>query len=585
MLAKILIAATLVVFPFAHVSDSPREGQFAARSRCSATYAAEGNQLPQKLTPVGVARLRALLELPDSSDEQAPTSDMFGSEVQEFYACLGYSLPWISDGKPTVQALRIVEELKHADEKGLNPRDYDGTLWAARLAAISNSNDSSEDAEITFDLDLTVSIMRFLSNLHIGRVNPQSLQFDLSTNGKSLDLPEFIQRELINASDTDAAIESVEPQFLAYRRTLQALHRYLEFAQSDSGELLPPPSNPFHVGDTYVGLARLVTILQTLGDLHAVDTKPRTAYDAAISAAVKRFQRRHGLDPSGLLDARTLIQLNTPLDHRVLQLQLALERWRWLPQNFSRPPIIVNIPEFRLYAVNEYHHVVFSMNIVVGRAYRHETPVFTSEIRSVIFRPSWNVPLTIQRHEIVPQMRKNPDYLTENSYDVVDSHGRPVENAEDSPALKNKLRSGEWWLQQEPGPDNSLGLVKFDLPTTHDVYLHGTPAQELFARSRRDFSHGCIRVEDPAALAAWVLRDDPRWTSENIQSAMSAGETSRVNLNQPVPIWILYGTAVVHEDGQVFFFEDIYGHDAALERALEKRNVSPAPPNSTSKLK
>src|ERR1019366_3966668 len=119
----------------------------------------------------------------------------------------------------------------------------------------------------------------------------------------------------------------------------------------------------------------------------------------------------------------------------------------------------------------------------------------------------------------------------------------------------------------------------------HDVYLHGTPAQELFARSRRDFSHGCIRVEDPAALAAWVLRDDPRWTSENIQSAMSAGETSRVNLNQPVPIWILYGTAVVHEDGQVFFFEDIYGHDAALERALEKRNVSPAPPNSTSKLK
>jgi murein L,D-transpeptidase YcbB/YkuD len=585
MLSKIIITVALVALVFVHFSDAPNAKQFAGQSRCSATSAAEGSNIPQKLSPAGVLRLRTLLTGLGGADGQGMPSDSLGTEAQEFYACLGYSLPWISGGRSTVQALTIIEELKHADEKGLNPEDYDGALWAARLAAFPISNDSSEEAEITFDLDLTVSTMRFLSDLHVGRVNPQSLHFDLSADGKSLDLSEFIQRELINGNDMEAAIESVEPQFLTYRRTLHALHSYLDLARNDSGEKLPAPTKAVHIGDAYSGLPRLVTILQTLGDLETPDTSRHSTYDLEIRDAVKRFQKRHGLDPNGLLDKRTLEQLNTPLRQRVLQLQLALERWRWLPQNFSRPPIIVNIPEFRLYAVNEDHHVVFSMNIVVGRAYHHETPVFTSEIRSVIFRPFWNVPLAIQRNEIVPQIKKNPDYLTENSYAVVDSRGRAVENVGDSRSLMDKLRSGEWRLRQEPGPDNSLGLIKFDLPDPFDVYLHGTPAQELFARSRRDFSHGCIRVEDPAALAAWVLRDNPQWTIDRIQSAMSGDDTLRVDLDKPVPAWILYGTAVVHEDGEVFFFEDIYGHDAALERALEQRKFPLAPVSNTPKLK
>jgi len=366
-------------------------------------------------------------------------------------------------------------------------------------------------------------------------------------------------------------VESVEPQFLAYRRTLQALHTYLWLSRNENAEKLPIPDNPIHLGEQYEALPRLIDLLWKLGDVAYVDKISSTIYTNQDSAAIQHFQKRHGLEPTGLLDSRTLDQLNTPLSRRVLQLQLALERWRWLPQNYSRPPIIVNIPEFRLYAVNEEHRVVFSMNIVVGRAYQHETPVFESEIRSVIFRPYWNVPLAIQRDEIVPLLEQDPLYLEKNSYEVLNSRGDAIQDGKHSVELKNKLRSGEWILRQSPGRNNTLGLIKFELPNPYDVYLHGTPARALFAQSRRDFSHGCIRVENPAALAAWVLRENPEWTKDRIRSAMNGDQTLRVNLEKPIPAWILYGTAVVHENGEVLFFDDIYGHDAALERALARQ--------------
>jgi len=279
------------------------------------------------------------------------------------------------------------------------------------------------------------------------------------------------------------------------------------------------------------------------------------------------FQKRHGLEPNGHLDTRTLTELNTPL-RRLLQLQLTLERWRWLPQNFSQPPIVVNIPEFRLYAISEDHRVALVMNIVVGRAYHHETPVFTSDIHSVIFRPYWNVPLAIQRNELVPEIKKRANYLTENSYEILDTRGHVIVNFENNQEQVDKLRRGEWLLRQRPRPGNSLGLIEFELPNPYDVYLHGTPAPELFARSP-PLSHGCIRVGDPTALAVWILRGNPGWTEE---SAMNGDDTLRVNLQKPIPAWIHYGTAIVQEDGEVHFLKDIYGHDAALENALERRN-------------
>jgi murein L,D-transpeptidase YcbB/YkuD len=271
---------------------------------------------------------------------------------------------------------------------------------------------------------------------------------------------------------------------------------------------------------------------------------------------------------------QTVKDLNTPLSHRVAQLQLTLERWRWLPHQFQRPPIIVNIPEFRLRAVDEQYHWVLFMKVVVGRAYRHRTPVFAANIKSVIFRPYWNVPLSIVRAELLPHIEKDPAYLAKNSYEVVDSAGTVVGQGTVSEQIKRQLRSGKLGIRQTPGPNNALGLLKFDFPNPHDVYMHGTPAMELFSRSRRDFSHGCIRVEDPVALAAWLLRGNPEWNTDHIRAATLAETTFRVDLERPIPVLIVYGTAVVMEDGEVHLFRDIYGQDAALEQALLSRSHS-----------
>ena len=210
------------------------------------------------------------------------------------------------------------------------------------------------------------------------------------------------------------------------------------------------------------------------------------------------------------------------------------------------------------------------MKVVVGGAYRRQTPVFTNQMTHVIFRPYWNVPLSIQRNELVPKIKKDPAYLAKNDYEIVDSRSGRIVSQSVTPELVARLRSGQLAIRQIPGPKNALGHIKFMFPNEYNVYLHGTPAKSLFAKSRRDFSHGCIRVEKPEELALWVLRDKPEWDLEHIREAENGARPLQVNLSQPIPVLIVYGTAVVRENGDVYFFDDIYGHDAALDQLLAK---------------
>jgi L,D-transpeptidase YcbB len=537
----------------------------------SAKYSPSVRATRLPLTPQGAAFLRNELAAVESSELPKNAQPNLSTDLERFYASLGGSLAWFEQGAPTPAACQIIEELKHADKKGLRARDYDGPLWDSRVAFFTSSNSYSEAEQVQFDVALTVNTMRFLSHLHLGRVNPHALRFDIKGE-KSFDLSDFMRSKVIYAKDVDIILESVEPQFLAYRRTLRALSTYLELARKEIDEPLPASNAIVRAGDSYAPVPILARRLRLLGDLDGEQKYDHSdTYTTGLATALARFQRRHGLTPNGYLDSPTLVELNTPLRYRVLQLQLTLERWRWLPHTFSRPPIVVNIPEFRLYAINEDHHVALAMNVVAGHAFRHETPVFMSAIQSVTFRPYWNVPLTIQQNELLPQVLNDPSYLSENSYEIVGARDQVEMDSGDEQERTAKLRSGEWLLRQRPGPRNSLGLVKFELPNPYDIYLHGTPSQELFAQSRRDFSHGCIRVEDPVGLAVWVLRGNPGWDQGHVQAAMEGNVTLRVNLKESIPAWILYGTAVVQEDGEVHFLADIYGHDAALERALEQQ--------------
>jgi murein L,D-transpeptidase YcbB/YkuD len=476
---------------------------------------------------------------------------------------------WFLDGKPTSQASAVIEALQKAGAKGLNPEDYDASRWPERLRRLP----SASSAELGhLDVALTVCLMRYVSDLRIGRVNPQHFKFNLDIGSKRIDLAEFIRTRIVSGNDIPAQLEAVEPPFAGYRRTQEALQRYEELAREGTSQNFPVPARTVDPGATYAGVPGLDRFLRLVGDLPAdAPPPPSDAYQGELVDAVKRFQLRHGLDPDGRLGPQTIKQMNVPLRSRVHQLQLTLERWRWVPFTFSQPPIVVNIPEFRLRAYGGNGKPDLSMNVIVGKSYRHQTPVFERDMTYVVFRPYWNVPISIQRSEIVPAVQKNRNYISAKGYEVITPAGQVVTSGPITDEVLEQLRTGKLYVRQKPGPSNALGLVKLMFPNEYNVYLHSTPSPELFARSRRDFSHGCIRVEKPAELAAWALRNNEGWNLERVEEAMKGGKDNlQVNLAKPVPVLILYGTAVVDPENQVHFYDDIYGYDASLDAVLAK---------------
>jgi murein L,D-transpeptidase YcbB/YkuD len=508
----------------------------------------------------------AELRWPDFSDYQAL--------VTKFYESGSYETAWTEGSVPTIQALEVIKALQASESKGLDPEDYDGSRWAGRIAALNTSTPQNvNNAVVQFELPLTIAAMRYVSDIHIGRVNPQHFDFGINVAEKKYDLPLFLSDKLVNASDVQAVLDAAEPPFLAYQRTKVALQQYLQLAKNPAITALPAADKPIAMGGTYPAIPQLTALLQMLGDLPA-DASPSptsTAIDAPLSNAIKKFQKRHGLTQSGVLNKETITQLNVPMSARVRQLQDALERYRWLSPEFAQPPIVVNVPEFRLRAFDANRSVALRMNVVVGKSFNHQTPIFTDSMKYIVFRPYWNVPPSIQRSEIVPSIQRDRMYLAKKNFEVTDASGKIVSTGAVSDEVLQGLRSGRLMVRERPGPKNSLGLAKFIFPNSHNVYLHGTPAQSLFAQSRRDFSHGCIRLESPADLAAWVFRDRPEWTMDKIKAAMNTGrDNQQINLTNPIPVLILYVTAVVDEDGEVFFFNDIYGLDQSLEAVLAK---------------
>jgi murein L,D-transpeptidase YcbB/YkuD len=528
---------------------------------------------PDQLSVEGQSSLRAVIEAAELRGMRWPDFRDYRKEVTRFYEAYSYGLAWVRDMQPTSQARAAIGLLLKADEKGLSADDYDGPRWADRLSRLKPASQHPKESDaIEFDVALTVSMMRFLSDLHMGRVNPQHPDFEIDIEDKKYDLPEFLKEQIVDGSGDASILSRVEPPYPMYQRTIQALRTFMQLARQDDYEVLPPAKKPVAPGNLYPGVPRLIRFLRLVGDLPDGVALPanKTIYQGPLVDAVKSFQRRHGLTPDGRIDASTLRALNVPLYHRVRQIQLTLERWRWLPSDYQHSPVVVNIPEFRLRAYGDQFHVAVTMNVVVGKAYGHHTPIFASKIRYVIFRPYWNVPPSIARAEILPAIQRDPDYMARENLEIMDSRENVIRPASLSPEILQQIRSGALSIRQKPGPKNSLGLVKFVFPNEYDVYMHDTPATELFSKSRRDFSHGCIRLEKPAELAAWVLRDNPGWTPERIRAAMDGEKTQEVTLTHPIPVLIVYGTVIVLEDQIVRFYDDIYDLDAELDRDLDK---------------
>jgi L,D-transpeptidase YcbB len=563
----LILPLVTIALLWGHGIGSARSAR--ARSEISAKSAAP----PQQLSPEGQASLRAIIRAGNLSDLRWPDFSDYSKLVEKFYESHGYSLTWVRGLEPTAQAQQAIALLLQADQKGLSAEDYDGPRWGGRLAKLKPAAPQPSEADaVRFDAALTVCVMRYVSDLHIGKVNPKHFDFGLDVEAKKYDLPEFLRENVVDASDVAAVLAQVEPPYPGYRRTIQALHTYLELAKEYDGEQLPAIQKTIAPGDSYPGIPQLIRLLRLVGDLPVDANVPAdgTAYQGPVVDAVKNFQRRLGREPDGRISAQTLADLNEPLTSRIRQMQLTLERWRWLPLAYEKSPIVANIPEFRLRAYDENFKIAVTMNVVVGKAYGHDTPVFSDTMEYVIFRPYWSVPYSIARAEFLPRIARDPDYLEKKGFEVVNSRQDVVTSGTVTSDVLEQLRASKLFIRQKPGPKNSLGLVKFIFPNNYNIYMHDTPEQEFFSKTRRDFSHGCIRLERPADLAVWVLRNNPGWDLDRVRAAMHGDTTQQVNLAHPIPVLIVYATVIVSEDGVVHFYDDIYGHDAALEKVLEK---------------
>ncbi len=554
-------------------------GTASSGARRKGTVEAQNSGTPESLSAAGEQELRAIVASGRLADLQWPNFSEKSAAVKEFYDESGDRLGWSRGGKPTLQAIETIGILEKADQKGLDSRDYDGVKWPERLKALQSPGGATESALVKFDVALTVSAIRYGTDLHLGKVDPKILHKDFDPEREKHNAGEFLWKSVVGARSVKDAVDPIEPPYPGYQRTLMALQKYMQMAKEEVPDPLPQVKKPIAPGQEYQGTGKLIRRLQFLGDLPASQPVPENSqsYSGDAVEGVKRFQMRHGLEAAGKLGPETITELNRPMSERVEALRLTLERWRWIPDNFTQPPILVNIPEFVLRAFDALDapgKPALMMRVVVGRALRTQTPVMAEEMKYLIFWPYWNVPPSILRAEIVPKIAKDPEYLQKNNFEVTTYSGEVVTDGIVSEEVLAQLRAGKLMVRQKPGPKNALGLIKFVFPNADNIYLHSTPSQALFGESRRDFSHGCIRVEDPRALATWVLRNNPGWTRERVEAAFQAQEQEQVNLAHEIPLLILYGTAISKEDGQVFFFEDIYGYDKAMGKLFEQAYAS-----------
>lgn len=490
--------------------------------------------------------------------------------LRRLYEAAGWRPLWTDGGQATPAARALVVRLDLAAQHGLDPADYDVPRHDSLVARLDvDTLARAADSLAAFDVRLTADALRFLGAIRHGRVRLVRSEDTVFVRGASVDVAAVVDSLRAVASPHEW-LERFERRGPGYERLLAAYARFRQLAADTAYAVAGPFPPRIATGTAWAGAPRLRTLLAALGDL---DLEPAAAHaadhrvDAALAGALRRFQGREGLPQDGVLGSRTRERLARPFETPLRQLALALERWRGMPEPADTVPYVdVNVPEYRLrvLAGNAAPLELLGMGVVVGMRGRHETPELADEIEYLVFRPYWEVTRAIMRDEIVPKALADSTFLDKNDMELW--RGKEVVPA--TPENLALVDSGVVRVRQRPGPGNSLGGVKFMLPNRYNVYLHDTPLKNLFRQARRAASHGCVRVADAGALAAWLLRRDTTWTRARIDSAMTGKEPLIVPLPARVPVRLRYGTANVEPDGHVRFFQDLYGRDALLAEVL-----------------
>lgn len=481
---------------------------------------------------------------------------------------------WLDNGRPTDNATQAVATLASAEDDGLTPEDYDAAPLAQAVATAAQGPALDTAAVSRLDDALTAAVLRYLGDLHAGRMDPRRIYAGTALPpSPPFDAAGYLDAAL-SADRLADVLHAAAPALPLYAALRAELLRYraLNDHPAWSSPLPALPGPKLEPGSAWDGLPLLAQRLVAVGDLPP-DAPVSPVYDYTLRRGVISFQQRHGLTADGVIGRATLAQLTVTPAERARQIGLAMERLRWTPLLDAPRMILVNLPEFvlRAYEVHDGKVAIgLTMNVIVGKALKTQTPLFQEEMRYIEFSPYWNVPPSIAREEILPRLRRDPAYFEQQGFEFVSVRASGEVDTWLTPENLDAVAHGKMRIRQRPGPQNALGDIKFGLRDSK-IYLHHTPSTGLFQRERRDLSHGCIRLEDPVALARFVLQNAPAWSEERIRAAMTRGQSATLRLAEPLPVLIAYSTTVVKQ-GKVHFLSDIYGHDRLLEQALRQQS-------------
>jgi L,D-transpeptidase YcbB len=493
---------------------------------------------------------------------------------ERFYSERQFQPAWSHEQAISDEAQKLIQILKESDREGLNPADYRIEQIESLLTQVKQRYDMTNPvtAETWGELDMMLTNAFFVYGTHVskGRLDPGKWFYQWIPYHRSVDLVQVLT-EGLDKKDVEGVLRSLPPRYPAYAQLRTELAHYRRIA-ADGGWIAIPEKTTLKKGNNSPAVSLLKHRLVISGDLNATALVLNDHFDSHLQAALQKFQERHGLKASGVMDQETRKALNFTVEKRIRQIEWNMERWRWLPDELGPRYIMVNIPDYRLFVV-ENQTTVMSMKTVVGKP-AQPTPVFMDNMTYLELNPTWNLPNSIVAEEMIPKVKKNPDFLTKTHiriYSNWSSTAREIDPHTIDWAKVNPKKF-PYRMIQDAGV-NPLGRIKFMFPNQFDVYLHDTTQKGLFQRSKRMYSHGCIRVERPYDLGEWVLRDDPSWSKARLLAEIKQGKRQVVTLPKPIPVYVIYLTAWFDTRGQIHFRDDIYDYDKSLEKVLKMSNA------------